>query len=704
LDDGRIRINLDLDEVARGRFAAVTVRDTAGRAAQLAGLWAIAVAKPFLDVVDSGEVFVNAGWRGGDVVLLALAVAFGPPAVMVALEVLAARLTPSAGVWLHAVFVALVGTILAAYVLRQNVTLGGGTQSVVSLACGAALGFAVVRLEPVRLFLAFLAPASLLFVALFLLGSPVRHLVAPADRSDLSGPPPSVPVVLIVFDEFPTLSLLDRHGNLDAAGYPAFARLARDATWFRNHTTVADFTPSAVPAILTGRSQTGDRPASISAHPDNLLALFAARGRVQAHEAIHTRLCPRSACPLNRPADFPGRVTRLVPALAKLSLATFLPDGAYARLPATYPLARLEPRERALERVGSESRSAPPALHYEHVFLPHQAWTRLPSGRTYPAAGVQGRDFVPDLPAVPLNVGLPSFPELRWTGDRRRMTLVVQQHLAQVRYTDRLLGRALDRLRESGLYDRALIVVTADHGVSFEPGNDARRLSRRTAPGVVPVPLLVKRPRQREGTVSFRFTQSIDIAPTIAAETGMRLPWHAEGRSLFDASAPDRRVLRVNAVQSGDRFTFDARALERSLRREAARRGALFPRRGADRIFMPEPFSALVGRRAGELPAGPPSRVRVAFSGHDGRIDVGSGDTIPALIGGGLSGPGASGKPLAVAIDGRVAATTVSHRSVAGARFEAMIAESRLRPGRHDVELYEIVGAGNRPRLSPLPG
>src|SRR4051812_27316224 len=43
------------------------------------------------------------------------------------------------------------------------------------------------------------------------------------------GPPP---VVMIVFDEFPTTSLLDAHGRIDAVRYPNFARLARDANWF----------------------------------------------------------------------------------------------------------------------------------------------------------------------------------------------------------------------------------------------------------------------------------------------------------------------------------------------------------------------------------------------------------------------------------------------------------------------------------------
>jgi len=56
-------------------------------------------------------------------------------------------------------------------------------------------------------------------------------------------------VVLIMFDEFPTTDLLGKHGRIDGTRFPNFARLAGDATWYRNATTVYDTTFSAAPAI-----------------------------------------------------------------------------------------------------------------------------------------------------------------------------------------------------------------------------------------------------------------------------------------------------------------------------------------------------------------------------------------------------------------------------------------------------------------------
>ena len=71
-----------------------------------------------------------------------------------------------------------------------------------------------------------------------------------------------------------------------------------------------------------------------------------------------------------------------------------------------------------------------------------------------------------------------------------------QRYLLQVGYVDRLIGRVLRR-PAAGLYDRALVVLTADHGVSFRSGS--RRAARATRRGHARVPLLIKAPGQRRG-------------------------------------------------------------------------------------------------------------------------------------------------------------------------------------------------------------
>ena len=58
--------------------------------------------------------------------------------------------------------------------------------------------------------------------------------------------------------------------------------------------------------------------------------------------------------------------------------------------------------------------------------------------------------------------------EGRWTEDESAVLRAYQRHLLQVRFADALLGDVLAQLRHVGLYDDALVVVTSDHGASFQ--------------------------------------------------------------------------------------------------------------------------------------------------------------------------------------------------------------------------------------------
>ena len=120
--------------------------------------------------------------------------------------------------------------------------------------------------------------------------------------------------------------------------------------------------------------------------------------------------------------------------------------------------------------------------------MPHEPWIYLPSGHQSRPAG---EDPIPDLNH---DVGFDD-PDLTEQNHLR--------HLLQVGYTDRLVGELLDRLERTGLLERALVVVTADHGYSFRVGVKSRRLiSDDNVEEIAPVPLFVKAPGQMEPSVS----------------------------------------------------------------------------------------------------------------------------------------------------------------------------------------------------------
>lgn len=676
-------------------------RGLARNGAQLAGLWALAVAQPLFDLIDAGEVFILAGWRGGDIVVFAILTVFLFPALMLGLEALAERIRPGAGPALHLVFIGGLAGIFAAYAIKENTDWGAEAATAVSLAVAVLAAIAFQRLEVVRSFATVLSGASVLFLLLFLFNSPVRHLVLPADGAEHSGARPSAPVVLIVFDEFPTLSILDRRGELDRRGFPALASLADDGIWFRNATTVADFTTSAVPSILTGR-QPGERlkPASISSHPDNLLAFLGRRGGFEGYEdTTLTRLCPGDVCPGNRPKGLPRRFTHALPALAKLSLVPWLPQGIYKRLPSVSPFEERK-GESELASFGTDPDAA---IHYLHVQLPHTPWYGTPSGRAYRLDLMSSRDFIEEE-RVPLKAGFDPHAAFVWRKEQRGSGLITmrQRHLAHARYTDVVLGQILARLRRSGLYDRSMIVVTADHGWSFEPGADSRQLEDANAPSVLFMPLFVKPPRSRDGSISDRFVQTIDIAPTIADAVDVELPWKTDGRSLL-APGPDRQRLEARAVERKKHFEFDAAPLAERLREAAERQGALFAGDDPDRIFRIGPHRDMLGRRVQDLRSGPPTGLRHRLRGPaPAELNLKPKQfVIPTLVAGTLEGPRTAERELVIAVNGRLVGAARS-RAPAG-RFEALLPDRAFRVGRNELKIYAAEPGAGGPRLSEIP-
>ena len=209
----------------------------------------------------------------------------------------------------------LVGALVAAAALPPlgRAGLPGWLPAVAGVTLGTLAGTGFARLVLLRRFAVWLWPATFLFPAVFLLLSPVQKLAwsrltgAPAEPAVVV--PNQLPIVLIVLDELPITSLMTRAQEIDSIRYPNFARLARDAVWFRNAASVAHDTSRAVPAILTGKRPGKTQPATAAAHPDSLFTLLGASYRVKAFEPL-TALCPPDLCPprarLKRFSAFPA--------------------------------------------------------------------------------------------------------------------------------------------------------------------------------------------------------------------------------------------------------------------------------------------------------------------------------------------------------------------------------------------------------------
>ncbi|HEX6567866.1 MAG TPA: sulfatase-like hydrolase/transferase, partial [Acidimicrobiales bacterium] len=501
--------------------------DEALLALELSALASFAFSRTVLDTFGrSPESFLVRGATAATVVEFGLVVAL-VPALAVAMAGLATR--PLGGRvrgWVHVGLVALVGG-LAAWQLAQSVT--GDPPDSLTVRIGAVLGAAMLavacrRWPAARTFLRFIGLASVIFLVQFLVLSPASRLVtgepvgadaevASGVAADLGDDPPDV--VLVVFDALPTFSLLDGTGHIDAEAYPNFARLAATSTWYRNHTTLSPFTVFAVPTILTGRSPDPGAAAFPPPDPKNIFTLLGGSYDVTAQEWV-TRLCPRETCPV----DDSSALRHLLGDAVDLWATSDQSDTAPPREFDMAAIAR-DDRYAEAERFihGFDPGGRVPDLYVHHLVLPHGPWQLTDDGTIYHSRDNEsptGTAFV-GFGGVGYHVGL-------------------QRHVLQTQAADRLLGRLLDRLDEAGTLDDSLVVVTADHGQSFMPGEPGRQVSEANYPDIMWSPLLVKEPGQETGRVDDADVRSVDILPTIADVLGIEIPWEVDGIPVTQAS------------------------------------------------------------------------------------------------------------------------------------------------------------------------
>lgn len=454
------------------------------------------------------------------------------------------------------------------------------------------------------------------------------------------------PVVLIVLDELPAASLMRPDGRIDPNRYPAIARFASGATWYRDNVAAGDFTAWAVPGILTGNLADQLTLPTAAAQPDNIFNLLGPGRRVHVKEDL-TELCSRRICPDGSQGGAEGQ-----------TVASEFIKAKFGQI--DIPSVR-----RWIDRIPAGTGT----LSVLHLLLPHQPHRYTPEGARYPGG--------------PL--GFTQGGSVRgWTIPEAGISLVQQRHLLQLGYADRIVGRVMRKIRRNGDFDRAMIVLTADHGFAFEAGQSRRDAGPENLAGTVNPPLIVKYPGQVDGTVSTASTQSIDIVPEIASRLGIDDLYPTDGLPI--ERVPADRVMSVPRYgQPPVAATAD------QVRRQRERILALqVARLGAGPLWTLGPRPDLIGRKAASRKGLRRATVRLDDPDRLRRVRPGSGRA-PALVSGVLRGV-APGEEIAVSLNGRIRATTRAFRFAGAIRFGAMLPPAKMRKGRNRVTVWAIRG------------
>jgi Sulfatase len=681
-------------ERQRGREAG-RVQSAARAGAHLAALCALAFAQPLFDILGKNPAFFAVrDSSSAQIVLFALALTLVPPAVLLAAEVLVSFASRTAARLLHLGFVAGLAAVIVLHVLTKSDALSGVGALVTAAVAGVTVAALYRRVPAVQSFLTVLVAAPVVFLVLFLFDSPVSKLVFPEQaKATTVAVGSKTPVVLIVFDEFPTVALMNRAEHVDAVRFPNFASLARNATWYRSATTVHPHTEHAVPAILTGKLPKQSELPIFADHRQNLFTFLGGSYRLDAVEAL-THLCPPKLC--NR-----GRKTQELDTSASDETGSLASDAGIVYLHLLLPEPYVEhvpPISNTWGNFGGSAETEQgeqpfcgrnicklaslitadrkPTLYFVHSLLPHVPWLYLPSGKRYGG----------DVRVIP------GAPNGYWGDDKWLAEQAEQRFFLQLGYADGALGLLMRRLRATGVYDRALVIVTADHGVSFRPGTPRRNISAGNLVDIAFMPLFVKLPGQKHGRIDDSFVQTIDVLPTIAAALHTKLPWPVDGKPLIGRKLPRDGTVRI-ASSTGRPVTSDLRALLARRRQALADQLAVFGSGALARVYRIGPHPELLDRSVSSLSIGASTNESVHVSGREllNAVDPAL-DLVPTYVTGTLGGSHPAQQDLAIGVNGTIAAVTRSYSEAGQAKFGAMIPERSLRPGANEVSVYAVNG------------
>ena len=678
----------------------MTLSSTMRSGLQIAGLWSLAVAQPLYAVLQNNpEFFVAYRATLPQLVAFVAFVSVAAPLALFAIRWCVGLLSSRAGTVLQVVLVSVCCAAIASHALAVTLTLPTFLHVASVALVGMAAAWAYVEFAAAQWCATALAVTVPIVPVVFLGSTAMRPFVRPSDPTaaaavPIKGQPP--PIVLVVFDQLPLVSLMRDDGSIDATAYPAFASLADDATWYRGATTVGELTGWAVPSILTGLPPLPTRLPTAQHHPNNLFTFLGAAYHYEVVEPI-THLCPDRLCPTD---DMPliDQVTGMVADSSIIYLHAELPAGLRARLPsltdnwkgfiaATHWQQRWigqsqhDRRQGPLEFIdGINAADAQPTLYYLHALLPHEPYIYLRSGKQFADS---------DNP-----YGLSEYG--RWVNDEWPVLQEYRRHLTQVRYVDTLLGRLLDRLKAQGLYDQSLVVVTGDHGVSFRPGRPFKGLDGQTLPDIMSVPLFIKLPGQHDGRIDDRNAQTIDIVPTISDLLDADLSWEASGQSLLGPpTAQSTKTIYHRGATA--QVTIEAEKLAELRDAAVKRKNAIFGRTEPGSMTPHlEARPDLIGKHVSSLRVTDYTDVRVLLDDPDRlrKFDP-AADVIPSYLTGqaiDIVGNGVNAT-LAVALNGTIVSTTKTYRMFGNSRlgvWTAMVEPREFQPGRNDVEVFVV--------------
>ena len=169
----------------------------------------------------------------------------------------------------------------------------------------------------------------------------------------------------------------------------------------------------------------------------------------------------------------------------------------------------------------------------------------------FAAAGEWAQAYDPesvDLPIAcgedlhPLHEFLLSIPYFVAPADEGGLRHMRAQYYGMISDVDAQLAQVWQALRDRGLWDDTIVILTSDHGEQL--GDHGMIQKMGWFEESFHIPLIIRDPRrpQSAGSVVTKFTEAVDVFPTLCDLLEISIPRQCDGRSLaphLDGDEPD---------------------------------------------------------------------------------------------------------------------------------------------------------------------
>ncbi len=345
-------------------------------------------------------------------------------------------------------------------------------------------------------------------------------------------------IFIVVLDEFPLVQVL-KDGLLDYERIPFLGKFAEKANWYRQAVASHDETQWAIPAMLLGRQNVGlfrqefleqssathlfqaaaeTHDVYINGYAIEYCKAFhmysrGCRAYVQGFSDYH--LLWQNWWVRAVPGAFRGRYTdRLIRDTISIFFGSL------------YLKRNVQVSFQDALKLGQDF--SRPTFNYIHIALPHHPFV-------FRANGEIRWDPIESIFVFP-NMSLERLQEAR---DHCR---------EQITFTDHLLGQFLGQLKNLKLYESSLIIITSDHGISFDPAHPGRG-NGWINEEIARIPLIIKFPGQQKGLIDDRPVSLIDLYPTLLEWLGQNND-APDGVSVFSKNWNLRRPLVTDSINS----------------------------------------------------------------------------------------------------------------------------------------------------------